>query len=240
MRRRTLINKKRREIVKERFDEFFFSVGYEWKSHDGFYFYYKRGEGKTDICVLGFAYSGAVEIKVSERLVTLDEVEQYVEKMYPDYKSYSDARTFYLDDLYWPTIRDTSLGNKDFLDWGIKTRFSTLNAIDLFCENYFTYYFETAQEVIENYSNLPRLLLRMEEYRDEMSGSEICPLCGKQADLCELIISRLCGDPNSTKLLEVYEKKRSSVKNNKVSQHPPIERVREVLENIRPMYNVLN
>ena len=153
MRRRTLINKKRREIVKERFDEFFFSVGYEWKSHDGFYFYYKRGEGKTDICVLGFAYSGAVEIKVSERLVTLDEVEQYVEKMYPDYKSYSDARTFYLDDLYWPTVRDTSLGNKDFLDWGIKTRFSTLNAIDLFCENYFTYYFETAQEVIENYSN---------------------------------------------------------------------------------------
>jgi len=246
--KKTLLNKKRREIVKERFDEVFRSAGYDWKveTNSERTVYYRKEDGRTDMCLLAFSFSGAVEIEVSERLVLLDEVEEIVERMYPDIKRYTDARKFYFADLYQPTLRDTSLGNKEYDCWSlpVRSRFSTLNAIELFCENYFTYYFETAAEEIENHVILPRLLLRMEEFHDEIPGRELCPLYGMQADLIELVISRLCGDPNYTKLLQGYEKRRNTSKDERylryVSQFPSLDVVRRVLESVRPVYSVLN
>ena len=227
--KKTLLNKKRREIVKERFDEVFRSAGYDWKAETNSErtVYYRKEDGR-------------------ERLVLLDEVEEIVERMYPDIKRYTDARKFYFADLYQPTLRDTSLGNKEYDCWSlpVRSRFSTLNAIELFCENYFTYYFETAAEEIENHVILPRLLLRMEEFHDEIPGRELCPLYGMQADLIELVISRLCGDPNYTKLLQGYEKRRNTSKDERylryVSQFPSLDVVRRVLESVRPVYSVLN
>lgn len=246
--KKTLLNKKRREIVKERFDEVFRSAGYDWKAgtKSERTIYYRKEDGRTDMCLLSFSFSGAVEIEVSERLVLLDEIEEIVERMYPDIKCYTDARKFYFADLYEPTLRDTSLGNKEYGCWflPVRSRFSTLSAIELFCENYFTYYFETAAEEIENYVILPRLLLRLEEFHDEIPGRELCPLYGMQADLVELIISRLCGDPNYTKLLREYETRRNTSKDKQylryVWKFPSLDRVRSVLESVRPAYSVLN